>query len=57
MNGPSAKPDQYRTLTPDEVKARGKRNLAVALILGAMVVVFFIVTLVQLSGNVAQDKF
>jgi hypothetical protein len=57
MSGPSAKPDAYRTLTPEEVKARGKRNLAVALILGAMVVLFFIVTLVQLSGNVAQDKF
>lgn len=57
MSGPSAKPDAYRQLTPDEVKARGKRNLAVALILGAMVVLFFVVTLVQLSGNVAQDKF
>lgn len=57
MNGPSSKPDAYRPLTPDEVRARGKRNLAIALILGAMVVVFFIVTLVQLSGNVAQDKF
>jgi hypothetical protein len=57
MSGPSAKPDAYRPLTPDEVKARGKRNLAVALILGAMVVLFFVVTLVQLSGNVAQDKF
>jgi hypothetical protein len=57
MTGPAMKPEQFRTLTPDEVKARGKRNLAVALILGVMVILFFIVTLVQLSGNVAQDKF
>lgn len=57
MNGPLAKPETFRRLTPDEVKARGKRNMAIALILGAMVVIFFIVTLVQLSGNVAQDKF
>lgn len=57
MNGPSAKPEPFRRLTPDEIKARGKRNMAIALILGAMVVIFFIVTLVQLSGNVAQDKF
>ncbi len=57
MTGPSAKPEQFRPLTPEEVKARSNRNLAIALILGAMVVVFFIVTLVQLSGNVAQDKF
>jgi hypothetical protein len=57
MSGPNAKPEPFRPLTPDEVKSRGKRNLAVALILGAMVVIFFIVTLVQLSGNVAQDKF
>lgn len=57
MNGPAAKPEQFRPLTPDEVKARGKRNVAIALILVAMVAIFFIVTLVQLSGNVAHDKF
>ena len=57
MSGPSSKPDAYRQLTPDEVKARAKRNLAVAWALAFMVVIFFIVTLVQLSGNVAQDKF
>jgi hypothetical protein len=57
MSGPSTKLEPVRPLTAEEAKARGKRNLAVALILGAMVIVFFIVTLVQLSGNVAQDKF
>jgi hypothetical protein len=50
-------PGQIRRLTPDEVKARAKRNMAIAWALAVMVVIFFIVTLVQLSGNVAQDKF
>jgi hypothetical protein len=57
MNGPSANPEEFRRLTPAEVKARASRNLAIAWGLAVMVVIFFIVTLVQLSGNVAQDKF
>jgi hypothetical protein len=51
------KPEEFRRLTTEEVKARGKRNLAIGLILGGMVVIFFIVTFVQLAGTVAQDKF
>jgi hypothetical protein len=49
--------EQFRRLTPDEVKARARRNMAIAWSLAVMVVIFFVVTLVQLSGNVAQDKF
>jgi hypothetical protein len=57
MTSAAPKPDEFRRLTPEEATARGKRNLAIALILGGMVVIFFIVTLVQLAGTVAQDKF
>jgi hypothetical protein len=57
MTQAAPKPDDYRRLTQDEAKARGKRNMAIGLILGSMAVIFFIVTLVQLAGTVAQDKF
>lgn len=42
--------------SPEDVahKARARRNLAIAVSLGALVVIFFIVTLVQLGGNIAQ---
>jgi hypothetical protein len=37
--------------TAEELARRRKRSIAIALILGAMVVLFYISTLVRLSGN------
>jgi hypothetical protein len=42
-----------RTLTPEEVAQRRRRSVAIGLALGVLVVLFFITTLVRLSGNVA----
>jgi hypothetical protein len=39
-----------------EAKARGRRNLAIAALLALMVIVFFVVTLVHLGGNIAQRQ-
>lgn len=35
------------SVTPDEDKARRRRNLAIALALGALVVLFYIMTMVR----------
>ncbi|ODA67231.1 hypothetical protein A7A08_01978 [Methyloligella halotolerans] len=35
-------------------RRRHKRNIAIALVLGGLVVLFFIVTIVRLGGNVAN---
>jgi hypothetical protein len=42
---------------PEDMARRRRRAIAVALILGAMVVLFFITTLVHLGGAVAQRSF
>ncbi len=40
--------------SPDQLKRRKQRNVALALVLGALVVLFFVVTVAKLGGNVAQ---
>lgn len=44
-------------LTPEETKKRKQRNLAIALSLGAFIVLIFIVTLVRLGGAVVARPF
>ena len=41
-------------LTEEEAKRRKWRNIAVAVVLAALVVIFYIVTIVRLGGNVAS---
>ena len=41
-------------LTPEQVRARRSRNVAIALILVALVVLFFAMTIVRLGGNVGH---
>lgn len=41
-------------LTPAEQKSRRARNIAIALGLVSLVVIFYVVTLVRLGGNVAS---
>lgn len=51
MTGPEIVPVQ---LTPQQVRARRSRNLAIALVLGALVVIFFAMTIVRLGANAAR---
>jgi hypothetical protein len=44
-------PVERHNWTAQELARRRKRSIAIALILGAMVVLFFISTLVRLNGN------
>lgn len=44
-------------LTPEELKKRKERNIAIALALGAFIILVFIVTIVRLGGNVAERSF
>jgi hypothetical protein len=47
------KPEEGIRLTAQQLRARRNRSVAIALALGAFVVVIFLVTLVKLGGNVA----
>ena len=42
---------------PEDMARRRKRAISVALILAALVALFFITTLVHLGGNVAQRAY
>ena len=44
-------PVERHNWTPEELARRRKRSVVIGLILGAMVVLFFISTLVRLSGG------
>jgi hypothetical protein len=46
-------PEPGIRLTEQQMRARRARSIAIALALGAFVVVIFVVTLVKLGGNVA----
>lgn len=40
--------------TDEQLKRRRQRNIALALVLGGLVALFFIVTVAKLGGNVAK---
>ena len=44
-------PERGIKLTPEQLRARRARSIAIALALGAFVVVVFLVTLVRLGGS------
>ena len=48
-------PEEGIRLTERQLRARRNRSIAIALALGAFVVVIFLVTLVRLGGNVATS--
>lgn len=52
MNSPSTEFDTGIRLTEAEKKARASRNRAIALVLGALVVLFYVVTLAKLGLTV-----
>jgi hypothetical protein len=45
-------PEPGIRLTDEQLRARRARSIAIALALGAFVIVIFVVTLVKLGGNV-----
>ncbi|GAA0265320.1 hypothetical protein LNAOJCKE_2470 [Methylorubrum aminovorans] len=47
-------PEGVRPLTPEEVKTRRKRSIAIALTLGALVLIFFVLTIAKLGPQVLQ---
>ena len=47
-------PEPHR-LTPEEEARRRRRSVAIALALGALVILFFITTMIRLGGNVAHQ--
>ena len=46
-----------KTPTPDAAKQRGRRNLALALMITAFVLVVYLVTILRLGGSVADRSF
>ena len=46
------KPEEGIRLTEEQLRAQRSRSIAIALALGAFVVIIFVVTLVKLGGNV-----
>lgn len=49
-----AKPDKGIVLTEEQRRRRRSRNIAIAAVLGILVVLFYLVTLFKLGGNVAN---
>lgn len=47
-----AEPEEGRRLTPAEQRRRRGRSIAIAVALGALVVLFYIVTIAKLGVNV-----
>lgn len=43
--------DPENDLTPEARKRRGQRNVAIALLLGAFVLVVYLVTIARIGGN------
>jgi hypothetical protein len=45
---------EYVTLTPEQERRRRIRSIAIGLGLAALAVIFFLVTIIRLGGNVAN---
>lgn len=45
---------QVRALSPEEEKARRKRSIAIALTLGALVILFFVLTIAKLGPQILE---
>lgn len=49
---PAPKPEEGVVLTPEQIRRRRARNIALASLLGFLAVLFYIVTIVKLGPNV-----
>ena len=54
MSGPAM---AIKPFGPEDMARRRKRAIALALVLAALVILFFITTMVRLGGNVADRSF
>lgn len=52
MNAMPDFPRGPRPLTPDEVQRRRKRSIAIALVLGALVAIFYALTITKLGPQI-----
>jgi len=52
LQSPSEKAAEERS--PEDIRRQRRRSIAIALTLIALVVIFYVVTIVRLGGNVAQ---
>jgi hypothetical protein len=52
-DGKAETPERY-VLTPEQLRRRRTRSIAIALGLAALAVMFFLVTIIRLGGNVAD---
>ena len=48
---------QQHQWTKEELAARRKRSIAIALVLVAVMILFYVTTIVRLGGNVADQAF
>ena len=51
---PGPRPETGLVLTPEQQRRRRARNVAIAGVLVALVVLFYIITLFKLGANIAQ---
>ena len=47
-----SEPNPSVTLTPEQAKSRRARNLAIGLLIGALVVLFYVITIAKLGSHV-----
>jgi hypothetical protein len=48
---------EQKPFSPEDMNRRRKRSIALALVLGGLVVLFFVTTIVRLGGEVAMRSF
>ncbi len=53
-NSPSVGVEDGVRLTPEQIRRRRARSIAIGLALGALVILFWAVTIVKLGGHVAD---
>ncbi|MCX5481183.1 hypothetical protein OSH08_19440 [Kaistia geumhonensis] len=53
-SGPSPGAEDGVRLTPEQIRRRRARSIAIGLALGALVILFWAVTIVKLGGHVAD---
>lgn len=48
---------EQKPFSPEDMSRRRKRSIALALVLGGLVVIFFVTTIVRLGGEVGLRNF